>query len=307
VETMIQTESTVDSRRILRRQLNWLAVEAVLLAVCFGRPLMDLLRFTFQSELFSYIPLVPLISAYLIWTEREKITTEVRASRVGAIAAFLIGGAIAMAWWLETRQGSNFAQQDYLALMTLSFLCFFWGACLALPGWKIMRDAAFPAAFLIFAVPLPTTWEAQIDNFFQHTSALAAQGFFTLARTPSLLRDLRIDLPGMSLVVAPECSGIHSTLVLLITSLLAGYLFLRRTSLRIILALSIIPLAILRNGFRVFVIGELCVHVGPQMIDSPIHRKGGPIFFVLSLIPFFLLLLFLRRQESNASEASAKK
>jgi exosortase C (VPDSG-CTERM-specific) len=268
---------------------------------------MELLRFTFHSELFSYIPLVPAISAYLIWTDRKKMTTEVCASRAGAAVAFLIGGAVAAAWWFGTRAGWQVAPQDYLALMMLSFLCFFWGACLALPGWKIMRDAAFPAAFLIFAVPLPTAWEANIDTFFQYTSALAAKAFFTLAGTPSLLSGLQIDLPGMSLVVAPECSGIHSTLVLLITSLLAGYLFLRRTSLRVILALSIVPLAILRNGFRVFVIGELCVHISPSMIDSPIHRKGGPIFFALSLIPLFLLLVFLRKRDLNASEGHKRE
>ncbi|HUD47948.1 MAG TPA: exosortase/archaeosortase family protein [Candidatus Baltobacteraceae bacterium] len=303
---MTYSPSTVDSQLILRRQLNWLAVETCLLAVCFGRPLIDLLQFTFHSELFSYIPLIPVISAYLIWTERKKITMEVCPSRAGAAVAFVIGAAIVAAWWLGTRAGWAPAPQDYLTLMMLSFLCFFWGACLALPGWKIMRDAAFPAAFLIFAVPLPAAWEGHIDTFFQYTSAFAAKAFFGLAGTPALLRGLRIDLPGFSLIVAPECSGIHSTLVLLITSLLAGYLFLRRTSLRVILVLSIVPLAILRNGFRVFVIGELCVHISPTMIDSPIHRKGGPIFFALSLIPLFLLLVFLRKRDSNGSKLSGK-
>jgi len=33
------------------------------------------------------------------------------------------------------------------------------------------------------------------------------------------------------------------------------------------------------------------------MIDSPIHHSGGPLFFVLSLVPFFLLLIWLRRSE----------
>jgi exosortase/archaeosortase family protein len=59
----------------------------------------------------------------------------------------------------------------------------------------------------------------------------------------------------------------------------------------------VIPLAIVRNAFRILVIGLLCVHVGPQMIDSIIHRRGGPLFFALSLGPLFLLLVWLRRQE----------
>ena len=33
------------------------------------------------------------------------------------------------------------------------------------------------------------------------------------------------------------------------------------------------------------------------MIDSTIHHRGGPFFFALSLIPQFLLLWWLRRQE----------
>jgi hypothetical protein len=49
----------------------------------------------------------------------------------------------------------------------------------------------------------------------------------------------------------------------------------------------------------VFVIGELCVHVGPKMIDSPIHHHGGPLFFVLSLGPFFLLLYALRKHDAK--------
>jgi exosortase/archaeosortase family protein len=65
------------------------------------------------------------------------------------------------------------------------------------------------------------------------------------------------------------------------------------------LALSVIPLAILRNGFRIFVIGMLCVHVDRGMINSWVHRKGGPLFFALSLLPFFALLLWLRRSEAS--------
>jgi len=81
-------------------------------------------------------------------------------------------------------------------------------------------------------------------------------------------------------------------------------LFLQRFWTRAVLVLFVVPLAILRNGFRVFVIGWLCVHISPKMIDSPIHHHGGPIFFALSLVPFFLLLFFLRKWDSRASEAS---
>ena len=124
---------------------------------------------------------------------------------------------------------------------------------------------------------------------------------FNAIGTPLVRHGRVFELPGIVLQVAQECSGIHSSLVLLITSLIGAQLFLRTWWGRIALVAFVIPLAILRNGFRILVIGLLCVHVGPQMINGPIHRHGGPIFFALSVVPLFLLLLWLRRWESRTN------
>ena len=121
--------------------------------------------------------------------------------------------------------------------------------------------------------------------------------FFTATGMSFLRNGLFFQLPGIQLQVAPECSGIHSTLVLFITSLVAGQLFLQKWTNRALLTFAVIPLGILRNAFRIWTIGELCVHVSPDMIDSPIHRRGGPLFFVISLLPLFLLLYYQRRWE----------
>jgi exosortase/archaeosortase family protein len=86
---------------------------------------------------------------------------------------------------------------------------------------------------------------------------------------------------------------------------MAAYLFLKKPSSRLVLMLVVIPLALLRNGFRIFVIAQLCVRIGPQMIESPIHRRGGPVFFVLSLVPLFLLLLYLSRRELREEQSLA--
>jgi hypothetical protein len=39
------------------------------------------------------------------------------------------------------------------------------------------------------------------------------------------------------------------------------------------------------------------------MIHSWIHRQGGPVFFALSLIPFFLVLIWLRKTESKTQNS----
>ena len=56
----------------LARQLRSFGLVTLGLALCFGIPLWDLIRFAAGSELYSYILLVPFISLYLIWLKQTK-------------------------------------------------------------------------------------------------------------------------------------------------------------------------------------------------------------------------------------------
>jgi exosortase C (VPDSG-CTERM-specific) len=208
--------------------------------------------------------------------------------------------AVLIGYWAALRSGWKPPTDDYLALMTIVFLAFLVSGCFRFLGRQTMRSLAFPIAFLIFMVPFPSFLIGWIETFLQHGSAFAAAALFKVSGMPLFQRGLEFHLPGFSMQVAPQCSGIHSTLVLFITSLLAGHLLLSRHWSRAVLLLVVIPLAMLRNGFRIFVIGQLCVRISPEMIDSYIHRRGGPIFFILSLVPFFILLLFLRKRETRS-------
>jgi exosortase len=161
-----------------------------------------------------------------------------------------------------------------------------------------MASVAFPFSLLLFMIPLPDRVTITLETWSVLASADVSAVFFRAAGIP-LLRDGNVfALPGIVIEVAQECSGIRSSWVLFITSLVASNMFLKSPWRRLILVAVIIPLGILRNAFRILVIGLLCVHVGPHMIDSPIHHQGGPLFFVLSLIPLFLLLRWLRSRES---------
>jgi exosortase C (VPDSG-CTERM-specific) len=187
--------------------------------------------------------------------------------------------------------------------MTISSLSFFIGICFWFFGAPTLRAVAFPLGFLVFMLPLPGFLEHGIETFLQHGSASAACGLFSLFGMPVFNHGTEIQLPGFAMQVAPQCSGIHSSLVLFITSVLAGHMLLRANWAKAIFVLAVIPLAMLRNGFRIFVLGELCVQLDPDWIHSELHRRGGPLFFALSLIPFFLLLLLLRKLESKKAKS----
>jgi exosortase C (VPDSG-CTERM-specific) len=282
----------------VRGRVAGLAAAAVALLVLFARPIGDLGRLAYSSDLYSYIFLIPPVSFFLIWIHRRDMRFESRPAWRPALLALSIGLILLAAYARERRTGWDPADNDYLALMMVSFLSLLLGACFLALGSAAMRAIAFPAAFLIFIAPLPTQVHDWIERFLQVASADVAHALFWMSLTPVLRQGMIFNLPGFPLEVAPECSGLHSTLILFITSLLAAHLFLRSTWKRALLVLAVVPVALARNGLRIFIIGELCVHVGPRMIDSYIHRHGGPIFFIASLLPFFFFLLYLQKSES---------
>jgi exosortase len=156
-------------------------------------------------------------------------------------------------------------------------------------------------------VPMPNAMADALEQASAAASAEMANLLFHLSGMPFFRVGPVFQLPNITIQVAQECSGIRSSLVLFITSILAANLFLKTPWRRVALIAVVIPLAILRNGFRILVIGLLCVHLGPQMIHSLIHRRGGPLFFVLSLIPFLFLLWLLRRGDTGERSESDTK
>jgi exosortase C (VPDSG-CTERM-specific) len=270
---------------------------ALVLGLAFAQPLGWLIGYVSGSKLHSYILLVPFVSAYLLYLRRDQLPKNYSINVPLAVVS-LVGGlaVLAVTYRLEFAVEAP-ADNSHIALLTLSFLC-----CLAAGGFFFfgrtwMRAAAFPLAYLIFMVPMPDAMADALETASKYASAEVADVLFHLSGMPFLRAGLFFQLPNITIEVAQECSGIRSSWVLFMTSILAANTFLKTPWRRFLLVAFVIPLAILRNGFRILVIGLLCVNAGPQMIHSLIHRRGGPVFFVLSLIPLFVLLWWLQRGE----------
>jgi exosortase C (VPDSG-CTERM-specific) len=268
----------------------------VLLTLAFLQPLTRLALYAAQSDLHSHILLIPFITGYLLYIQRGRLLGAHRSSIAGTVT---VGGIGFTALVIAIEWRRSLSINDELALEALAFVSFVAAGGFLFLGARWMAAKAFPVAFLIFMVPLPDAAVDGLENASMIASAEAAALYFNVAGTPLVRHGTIFELQDIVLQVAKECSGIRSSYVLFIAGLLASHLFLRTRWRRIVLVAFVIPLGILRNGFRIFVIGLLCVHVGPHMVDSMIHRQGGPFFFVLSLFPLFLLLWWLRRQEQR--------
>jgi exosortase C (VPDSG-CTERM-specific) len=266
----------------------------LLVLLLFAQPLTRLMLYAARSDFYSYILLVPFISGYVFYMNRSRSSAAYRTSIAGAISV----AAIAMASrFAGIHWESDLSVNDGFSLMVVAFVSFVAVGGFLFFGSKWIATMAFPVTFLLFSVPLPDAAAKWLEEALAVASAQAAAWFFNVSGTPVLHEGTLLRLPGIVLRVAQECSGIHSTWVLFMTTLLASQLFLRTRWRRIVLVAFVIPLGIMRNGFRILVIGLLCVHVGPQMINSRFHHRGGPLFFALSLIPLLLLVLWLQRQE----------
>lgn len=265
-----------------------------MLIAAFATTLIALVQYSLHDDLFSYILLVPLVSGYLIACRRRDLEF-VHYPAVGVAAAL---GAAALLFLLFSFRHTGPAPGVEIGVLSLRSLAFVFG-WVAIAVWtlggRLMSGLMFPAAFLFFLTPLPPEVVGLLEAGLQHASAEVASWLFPLADIPNFRTGISFQLPNVTIQVAPECSGIRSSLVLFITSLIAGQLLLERPWQRAVLTLLVIPLGIFRNAFRIVTLGWLCTHYGPDMIHSPIHHRGGPVFFTISLLPLFAMLIIFRK------------
>ena len=284
-----------------KRLIGW-CIYLVILCGAFALYLRELTAFAAHSQVHSYILLIPLVTAYLIYIRWKHLSRELSSSWGYALLSAAAGtGAL-----LASQYFIDLGQNDYVTLIALSFFCFVIAGIFLFLGNKWARSAMFPLFFLAFMIPLPEAAVDLLENASKKASAEVANWLFLISGTPFLRNGTLFQLPGITITVAKECSGIRSSLVLVITSLLAANMFLHTTWRRALLVCAVIPLGLLRNGFRVLVISLLCVHIGPDMINSVIHRRGGPVFFALSLVPLFAMLWLFRRQELKRQDETAR-
>lgn len=274
--------------------LRKFGIAAAILSLAFAWPLFHWVMFAVESSLYSHVILIPCVSVWLIWMRRKDTPAPESRSAAGA-AVCALGAAAALAYALLVSPAAELEPNHRLIWTIAAYALSLVAAAFWCLGSRFIRANLVAVGFLAFMIPMPGWLERATEIALQRGSAEAADLFFAMSGLPYLRDGQVFRLSSITMEIAQECSGIHSSLVLFITSIVAGQMFLRPGWRRWTFTLAVIPLALLRNGFRVLTLGVLCERIGPHMIDHWIHHRGGPIFFALSLIPFFLLLIGLAR------------
>jgi exosortase len=260
-----------------------------------------LAQFSFRSDIYSYIPLVPLISLFLIVDARRRIFLNLKVDlRLGAVVVAL---AILMLYafaWLNGRVGS-----DRISWQTLGLVCLWiavFGLCY---GKSALKKAIFPLLFLLFMVPLPDGALRSVIAFLQRGSAYSSEAILRVIGVPVLRSGMVLSVLGLDLEVGPQCSGIRSSIVLLIVIIAGSYLLLRSRWHRLVLITAVVPIVIIKNALRIVCLALLSTYIDPAFLSGPLHRRGGAVFFVIGLLMFIPISVLLLRAERRMSSTAA--
>ena len=279
------------------RDAGFLLLVALSVAWCW-QPLTTVIGRSLKSaeyEHYSHIILLPFFSAYLLYLNRHAIFKHVHS---GLRTGLFLAAAGAATIWLGGTTVITGEPEHQLSVTMLGLVTLWAGGFGLCYGHRALRIAAFPFLLLLFMVPLPSAVLTQIIVFLQKTSADASELLFALIGMPNARDGFLFALPGITIKVAEECSGIRSSLALLISGLVMAYLFLRSTWTRAAFVLVIIPLAIAKNAVRIVLLSWLAVHVDPSFITGhAVHRNSGIPIFLTSLAILAGIAWLLRRCE----------
>ena len=220
---------------------------------------------------------VPIFSVYVLWTKRLELRSSICESKFS-----WFGLLLCILFLCLSLLGTRGVQ---MRLEQLGFI----GLCLAVPwaffGWRCAKCFLFPAAYLLFCIPLATF----LDFVTIHLRYLA--GAVSLAVLNGV--GLEAVREGTAVIsrgahpfavdIAEPCSGLRSLFALM--ALTAGYAYFNQPSWlrRGILFACSIPLAIAGNVARIVSICVIASCTDAQFATGFYHDYSGYIVFIVAI------------------------
>jgi len=266
----------------------------------FWKPILALLHYALNNDNASHILLIPFIVGWLLYLERQKIrhaSFDLTAASCFALPAAVLAILVAS---LPFRDSSL-----ALAAYILAFILLLIAGFAAVFGRLSARAAWFPLAFLAFLIPIPEPLLGRIIYLLQVGSAAVAERIFDWSGIPVLREGLVFRLPRMSIEVARECSGIRSSIALVILALLVAHFSFSRFWKKTIFVCAGLLMMVVKNGVRIATLTILANNVDPDFLYGKLHHEGGVVFFLIGLALLLPVYWILRRGEETHNISSS--
>jgi exosortase len=228
---------------------------------------------------FSHGFFVPLFSLFVLWKNREQL------KRIAPVPSWS-GLSLIVAGLLTLLLGV-FGAEIFLSRVSLLFVVA--GMIVLFHGWPLFRAVLFPWAFLFLMIPVPVIVFQKITFPLQLLASKIATTALQVLQVPVHREGNVIELAVMKLEVVAACSGIRSLLSLLTLSIIYGYLMEERQWVRVVLAVSSIPIAVAANSLRIVGTGMLVQYWDPEKAEGFFHTFEGWLIFVVALTMLFVL------------------
>jgi exosortase len=141
-------------------------------------------------------------------------------------------------------------------------------------GGQGVKHFGFAFAFLLIALPMPSAVHNLIVGGLQSQIAAVNVEILNLVGIPAQRMGSLIRLPNCTVGIDEACSGIRSLQSAMMATLFIGYLALQRKSLRAVLVLSGLGLALVGNLIRSFFLSCMANSQGLEAL-SRAHDTAG--------------------------------
>ena len=275
----------------------------ILVVVClatFWRLMQTLIVLSFANENASHILLIPLISGWLLFTDRKYLSSQDKPDFSAALFFFIPSILLALLCW----RMSAWNPTTKLAGSVLALILALTGGFVGIWGRMQARKVWFPFAFLLFAVPLPDFLLSRTIYALQAGSAAITEAIFDLTGVPALREGFVFHLPRVSIEIAQECSGIRSSIALLILAVLVSHFAFQRFWKRAVFVSAGLAMMIIKNGIRIATLTLLAIYVDPGFLFGRLHHEGGFVFFLIGLALLLPVYWLLKRGEKKSRSES---
>jgi exosortase len=284
----------IDAQMAVRNRRVWFASWMFLSSLLFAHPLILFIRLSLSNDDISYVFLIPFISVWVIFIERRKIFCDLSFGRELGGCILVLGVATAVAFRLL---GSVSTVDLQLSGYILSLVLFWLAGFAFFYGRVAFKAACFPLVFLFLMVPPPRFLLDRIVYLLQAGSAWITEALFDLFHVPALREGFVFHLARVDIEIAKECSGIRSSMALLVLALVATHFTLKSFWKKALFVACGLFMMILKNGIRIAVLTLLAMYVDPEFLYGKLHQRGGIVFFLVGLVLLLPVLLFLQRSE----------
>jgi len=286
---------------LLPRRMTLYSLWCVAVGLLFFAPLARLFNYALSNDNASHVILIPAICVWLLYLERGRIFASLDSDLASALAFLVPGAAAAAALFVYS---PRLGQVNQLSLCALALVLLWVAGFAFFFGRTSLLRARFALSFLLFAIPIPDFLLDKTIYLLQKGTTEIAAVLFDWSGAPVLRDGFVFHLARVSIEVARECSGIRSSLALLILAILAAHFRLRAFWRQLVLVLAGLFVMILKNAVRIVTLTLLAVYVDPGFLYGKLHHEGGVVFFLLGLAFMAPLLWWLERGEPQHPRAT---